>query len=172
MDGFGAKKHSWNQKALLCEWRECWAQQCNQRLMLLGIDARIDHRTLEAQGINLEPQSKIGAVVAKARMACFNAHQAIARDNGERILSDPMIAFHALTCQYSTFTGKNMARFINRHSGDAKQFQHVHAVLKGHAELVELGVDLVRVKTNKDDKVKWMYAGKHKGAYAEIDYAR
>ena len=140
-DGFGAKNRSWNQKALLCEWRESWAQYCNQKLMMLGIDARIDHRTLEAQGIKLEPQSKIGPVAASARMARFEAHQEIARQNGQRILSDPMIAFHALTCQQSTFTDNDIARFINRHTVDSEQFQHVHAVLKGHSELVELGTD-------------------------------
>lgn len=140
-DGFGAKNRSWNQKALLCEWRESWAQYCNDRLMMLGIDARIDHRTLEAQGIKLEPQSKIGPVAAKAKMARFEAHQEIARQNGERILSDPMIAFHALTCQHSTFTSSDIARFVNRHTVDAEQFQHVQAVLTGHSELVELGTD-------------------------------
>lgn len=36
----------------------------------------------------------------------------------------------------------------------------------------EKGVDMVRVKTNKDGKVRWSNAGKHKGAYAEIEYAK
>ena len=36
----------------------------------------------------------------------------------------------------------------------------------------ERGIDLVRVKTSSDDKVKWKTKGKHKGAYAEIEYAR
>lgn len=36
----------------------------------------------------------------------------------------------------------------------------------------ESGIDMVRVKTNKDKKVKWMSSGKHKGAYAEIEYAK
>ena len=42
-----------------------------QRLAELDIDARIDHRTLAAQGIDLEPQSKIGA--AASRMAASTA---------------------------------------------------------------------------------------------------
>lgn len=42
-------------------WRERWAELANERLAELDIDARIDHRSLEAQGIALEPQSQIGA---------------------------------------------------------------------------------------------------------------
>ena len=140
-DGFGAKNRSWNQKALLCEWRESWAHYCNQALMMHGIDARVDHRTLEAQGINLEPQSKIGPTAAKAKMARFRAHQELARRNGERILTDPFIAFHALTCQHSTFTDSDIARFVNRHTVDVEQFQHVHARLKAYPELVRIGED-------------------------------
>jgi len=140
-DGFGAKNRSWNQKALLCEWRESWAHYCNQALMMHGIDARIDHRTLDAQGINLEPQSKIGPSAAKSKMARFEAHQELARRNGDRILADPFIAFHALTCQHSTFTDSDIARFVNRHTVDVEQFQHVHAVLKAHPELVRIGED-------------------------------
>ena len=34
------------------------------------------------------------------------------------------------------------------------------------------GVDYVHVKTNKNDKVRWITKGKYKGAYAEIEYAR
>ena len=38
-----------------------WAEIANERLAELDIDARIDHRSLEAQGLTLEPQSQIGA---------------------------------------------------------------------------------------------------------------
>src|SRR3546814_10212168 len=55
-EGFGQKVREWNSTALLQEWREAWADHVNERLAELDIDARIDHRTLEAQGIDLEPQ--------------------------------------------------------------------------------------------------------------------
>ena len=60
-DGFGPKVRDWNRTELLEHWRERWAGFANARLAELDIDARIDHRSLEAQGIGLEPQDKIGA---------------------------------------------------------------------------------------------------------------
>ncbi|MFV3517204.1 MobA/MobL family protein, partial [Mycobacterium tuberculosis] len=66
-DGFGAKVRDWNRTDLLEHWREAWAAHVNTRLAELDIDASVDHRSLEAQGIALEPQGKIGP--AAARMA-------------------------------------------------------------------------------------------------------
>jgi len=59
-DGFGQKVRAWNDHENVEQWRERWADHVNQRLAELDIDARIDHRSLAAQGIDLEPQSKIG----------------------------------------------------------------------------------------------------------------
>lgn len=66
-EGFGPKVRDWNATAQLEHWREAWANHVNQRLAELDIDARVDHRTLAAQGIDLEPQHKIGP--AASRMA-------------------------------------------------------------------------------------------------------
>uniref|UniRef100_UPI0014300189 MobQ family relaxase n=1 Tax=Sphingomonas azotifigens TaxID=330920 RepID=UPI0014300189 len=66
-EGFGKKNRDWNRTDLLEKWRERWAGHVNARLAELDIDARVDHRSLEAQGIDLEPQHKIGP--AAARMA-------------------------------------------------------------------------------------------------------
>lgn len=51
-DGFSDKKNrTWNDKELLNTWREQWAAHANTALEAAGSDARIDHRTLEAQHI-------------------------------------------------------------------------------------------------------------------------
>ncbi|MCP4278797.1 MAG: MobA/MobL family protein [Alteromonas sp.] len=140
-DGFGSKVRAWNDKALLKEWRERWAEHVNLELARQGLDHRIDHRTLEAQGINLEAQSKIGAKAAERELARFEEHQALAKRNGERLLADPTIALMALTRQQSTFTHQDIARFVNRHTVDAVQFKAVHEKIKAHPELVLLGQD-------------------------------
>lgn len=140
-EGFGLKKIEWNQKALLEHWREAWANTCNRHLALHGHDVCIDHRTLEAQGINLEAQTKIGPKEAHARMVRFQEHQELARRNGERILNDPNIALHAITRQQSTFTHQDVARFVNRHTVDADQFEAVYQAVKHHDAIVSLGHD-------------------------------
>lgn len=107
--GFGAKERDWNRTELVEQWRERWAEHVNQRLAELDIDARIDHRTLEAQGIDLEPQDKIGP--AASRMAergleseRVEDHRAIAQRNGEKIIADPSVALNAITHQQATFS--------------------------------------------------------------------
>lgn len=62
-DGFGAKNRSWNDKALLLQWREAWAEHVNTALERAGHTVRIDHRTLAAQGIDRVPQIHLGAKV-------------------------------------------------------------------------------------------------------------
>src|SRR3546814_18603170 len=64
-DGFGAKVREWNKTALIEQWRERWADHVNRALAECDIDARIDHRSLEAQGIALEPQDKIGPAASR-----------------------------------------------------------------------------------------------------------
>ncbi len=44
--------------------RERWAVLANEKLLEHGIDARIDHRSLEAQGIEREPTTHLGPAVS------------------------------------------------------------------------------------------------------------
>jgi ATP-dependent exoDNAse (exonuclease V) alpha subunit len=44
--------------------RAQWAELTNERLQGLSLDARIDHRTLEAQGIEREPTTHVGPAVS------------------------------------------------------------------------------------------------------------
>lgn len=145
-DAFGAKVRDWNRTDLLGHWREAWAEHVNARLVELDIDARIDHRSLEAQGIELEPQHKIGP--AASRMAAqglaserLEEHHAIARANGERLLATPALAIDAITHSQATFTTRDLARFVHRHSDGKEQFDRVMAAVRASLELVKLGKD-------------------------------
>jgi Ti-type conjugative transfer relaxase TraA len=145
-EGFGPKVRDWNRTELLTRWREAWAEHVNDRLAELDIDARIDHRSLDAQGIDLEPQNKVGP--AASRMAAqgleserLEEHAEIARRNGARILADPAIALDAITHQQATFTARDLARFVHRHSDGKEQFDQVLSAVKRSPELVKLGCD-------------------------------
>jgi len=59
-DGFGEKARQWNDRKMVQDWRASWEKEVNQALELAGSKARIDHRTLEAQGINRAPQQHVG----------------------------------------------------------------------------------------------------------------
>ena len=139
--GFGQKNRSWNDVDLLKSWRASWADYCNRHLAMHGHDMRIDHRSYEEQGINLEPQTKIGAKAATHHVARSAMHKQIARENGERLLHDPEIALEAITRQQSTFIIDDIARFVNRHTDSREQFNQVFEKIKSSEQLVHLGID-------------------------------
>ena len=151
-NGFGPKVRDWNRTEMVERWRERWAELANERLSELDIDARIDHRSLEAQGIALEPQSQIGASAKRIEDRGIEGqeteadraemHREIARGNGARIIADPSVALDAITQQQSTFTKRDMAKFAHRHSDGLDQFNEVMGAMRSAPDLVELGKDI------------------------------
>jgi Ti-type conjugative transfer relaxase TraA len=145
-EGFGQKVREWNSTDLLKEWRGAWADHVNTRMAELGVEARVDHRTLEAQGIPLEPQHKIGAAGSRRAGAGEDAeraddHMRIARENGDKIIADPAIALNAITHSQATFTLRDIAQFAFRHSDGKDQFDEVMGAIRSSPELVALGKD-------------------------------
>jgi len=60
-EGFGLKNIAWDKKEMLAEWRENWANIANSHLENhTDSGEKIDHRTLEAQGIDREPTVHMG----------------------------------------------------------------------------------------------------------------
>src|SRR5579863_3527086 len=150
-NGFGPKVREWNRTEMVERWRERWATLANVRLAELDIDARIDHRSLEAQGIALEPQTQIGAPAKRIGVRGDEGesleadraemHREIARGNGARIIADPSLGLDAITQERSTFTQRDMAKFAHRHSDGIDQFNEVMGSMRSAPDLVELGRD-------------------------------
>jgi Ti-type conjugative transfer relaxase TraA len=145
-DGFGAKVRDWNKTELVQVWREHWADHVNERLASLDIDARIDHRSLADQGIDLEPQNKIGPAASRMEREGLEPeriaeHCDIARRNGEKIIAEPKIALDAITHQQATFTKRDLAMFIHRHSADKEQYDHAVSAVQSSPDMIELGRD-------------------------------
>jgi Ti-type conjugative transfer relaxase TraA len=145
-DGFGAKVREWNKAELVEQWRERWADHVNQRLAELDIDARVDHRSLEAQGIGLEPQDKIGPAASRIGGRGLEAerieeHRAIAQRNGERIIANPAVALDAITHSQATFTNRDLAIFVHRHSDGKEQFDAALSAVRGSPDFIALGKD-------------------------------
>ncbi|MBV9460901.1 MAG: MobA/MobL family protein, partial [Bradyrhizobium sp.] len=149
--GFGQKARDWNRTEMVERWRRRWAELANERLAELDLDARIDHRSFEHQGIALEPQSQIGAPAKRIEDRGLEnqgteadraeMHREIARGNGIRIIADPSAALDAITHQQSTFTQRDIARFAHRHSDGLDQFNEVVGAMRSAPDLVELGKD-------------------------------
>ncbi len=145
-EGFGKKNRDWNSTELLKDWREAWSAHVNERMAELGLEGRIDHRSYEAQGIELEPQHKIGPAASRRPEQGLEAeriedHTRIARENGAKIIANPNVALDAITRQQATFTTRDLATFAFRHSDGKEQFDQVMGAVRGSPELVALGKD-------------------------------
>ncbi len=145
-NGFGAKVRDWNRVEHLERWRESWATHANERLAELGIDVRIDHRTLKEQGIDLEPQDKIGPAASRMvddglELERIEHHRAVARENGDKIIANADLALDAITKQQATFTERDLAKFVHRHSDGLEQYNQVLGSVHSSPSLVRLGLD-------------------------------
>ncbi len=145
-DGFGAKVREWNRTSLVEQWREAWANHANARLAALDIDARIDHRSLEAQGIDLEPQDKIGPAASRRLERGESSeraddHRAVAARNGARIIAEPSIALDAITHNQATFTRRDLAVFVHRHSDGQAQYEDAMRAVRASPDFIPLGKD-------------------------------
>ena len=129
--------------------RERWAELANEHLAHAGLEIRIDHRTLEAQGIDLVPGRKLGLSLERQQSPNLPEHLAekvaeqrgIAAENGQRIIQDPNVALTAMTHSQATFTERDIARYLHTHTDGAEQFQSAYLKVTTSAELVTLGVD-------------------------------
>ena len=124
--GFGPKERGWNGKSALLNWRAAWAARANEHLARAGHAVRIDHRTLEAQQIELTPGRRIG--IGRARQAgALPAHlseriaeqQDITQRNGVAILEDPTVALRALTHQRPIFSRRELVEFLHSRTSGA-----------------------------------------------------
>ena len=145
-EGFGNKNRDWNSTELLKDWREAWSAHVNERMAELGLEGRIDHRSYQAQGIELEPQHKIGPAALRRPEQGLEAeriedHSRIARENGAKIIANPNVALDAITRQQATFTTRDLATFAFRHSDGKDQFDQVMGAVRRSPELVALGKD-------------------------------
>lgn len=140
--GFGKKNIEWNKRELLKEWRESWANLSNKHLALNGHDLKIDHRSLKEQGIELKPQNVELANDAKERLTEQRERQlSIMRENGERLLEKPEIALKAITQSQSTFTNRDIARYLHSRTADNEQFQAVFDKVKLREEIVKIAFE-------------------------------
>ena len=148
-NGFGLKERSWNQKSMLGQWRLGWADVANEHLARAGLSVRIDHRTLQAQGLDLIPGRKIGVSLERQQSnrlplkiaeRVAEQHQ-IAGENGSLIIADPNVAIKALTHYQATFTEHDIAKFLHTRTDSAEQFSEAYLKVTTSSELVLLGED-------------------------------
>jgi Ti-type conjugative transfer relaxase TraA len=148
-DGFArTKNRSWNDWDLKNNTRHAWELAANRALEAAGRIERIDMRSFEDRGIDLEPQPKRyrsegdAHLDGRERVLEQSAQvQVTARRNGERIIDRPEIVLELLESKQSVFTEHQLLRTINRYTADAEQFERARCAVFASSELVELASD-------------------------------
>ncbi|WP_306150230.1 MULTISPECIES: Ti-type conjugative transfer relaxase TraA [unclassified Roseibium] len=145
-------------KETLKIWRALWASHANKSLELAGHQARIDHRSYEAQGIDLQPTSKIGVqarnILTQAQAQGRDAgleraawHAQSRLENVKRITRRPEIVLDAITREKSVFETQDIAKYIHRYVDDPKRFQDLLARVLASPDVVTLAVETVDPET-------------------------
>ncbi|TQY06004.1 Ti-type conjugative transfer relaxase TraA [Rhizobium sp. rho-1.1] len=158
-DGLGEKSViEWENKKLLKERlpttamqmkevRVAWELVANEALERAGIDARIDHRSNAARGLELEPTRHVGVhatavqrqggVIERERMDAETA-----RLNAEIVQDKPEQIITLVSGERSVFTREDLARALHRYVHDDNEaFQAAFTRIMASPELVALRGD-------------------------------
>lgn len=124
--------------------RQAWEMHANEHLYRAGVDARIDHRSHQERGLELEPthhagvhasqMERRGLAVDRARIDA-----AAAARNAELIRQKPEQVLTLITNGQSVFDRHDIARTLHRYiGGDAQAFQNAFAQVMASPAIVEL----------------------------------
>ncbi len=127
-DGFGAKVRDWNSTELLKRLARGagrsmsthgWPSSTSTRG---SITAALKRRASTSSRSTRSARRRHGWRAAAWRPSGSTIMPRIARDNGERIIADPEVALDAITRKQATFTKRDLAMFVHRHSDGKEQF--------------------------------------------------
>lgn len=123
-----------------------WEDRANRHLALAGHDLRIDHRSHQACGLEIEPTQHMGVHATqmdRRGKSVVRARQdeQQAQRNARLIREKPAQALTLVTNEKSVFDRTDVARVIHRYVDDPDQFQRAFATAMASPALVELRPD-------------------------------
>ena len=155
-EGLGEKTHiEWKNVRLLNEGlpttqmqlrdiRQSWEQHANEHLAMAGLDVRIDHRSHQERGLELEPTEHMGVHAAQMQRRGLDVSRTrldaeAAQRNAELIREKPEQVLAIVTNEKSVFDRHDIARTLHRYINDDPQtFQNAFATVMASPALVEL----------------------------------
>lgn len=137
---FGPKERSWNSRDFVHETREMWAKAQNREFEQLGLDIRVDHRSLADQEIDREPEPKLGPHATEALRngepekadRVIQHHDAVMERNAERERLKEQrevidLALERMDRATGTREAEEMARLAQVHVQQMRQLQVMEA---------------------------------------------
>jgi len=146
-------------------FRDAWFERQNHHLAINGIALRVDGRSYEKQGIELQPTIHLGvgarAMDRKAqaesraleleRIALQEERRA---ENAGRIRQNPELVLDLITREKSVFDERDVAKVLHRYVDDVGLFQNLLArVLRSH-ELLRLERERISLSSGNREPAK------------------
>lgn len=140
--------------------RDGWFERQNHHLALAGIDLRIDGRSYEKQGIELEPTIHLGvgakAIERKAEsrgvrpeLERIELNEQRRSENARRILRNPGIVLDLITREKSVFDDRDVAKVLHRYVDDPGIFQQLLARILQSPETLRLQRETIEFATGQ-----------------------
>ena len=123
--------------------RQSWEQVANEHLAQAGLEERIDHRSHEERGIEIEPTEHMGVHATQMErrgrpVSRVRLDAEAARHNAELIREKPEQVLSIITGEKSVFDHRDVARALHRSIDGAEEFSTAFATVMGSPSLVEL----------------------------------
>jgi Ti-type conjugative transfer relaxase TraA len=147
--------------------RDGWFERLNHHLALGGIDLRVDGRSYEKQGIDIEPTIHLGvgakAIERKAEqqgirpeLERIELNEQRRSENTRRILRDPTIVLDLITREKSVFGERDVAKVLHRYVDDPAVFQQLMLKIILNPAVLRLQRDTIDFATG--DKLPARYS--------------
>lgn len=123
--------------------RQAWEISANRYLVRAGLDVRIDHRSHQERGLEIEPTGHMGVFASQMdrrglEVSRTRLDEKAARRNAELIRDKPEEVLSIITGEKSVFDRHDVARALHRYIDDVRGFQNAFAAVMASSALVEL----------------------------------
>ena len=120
--GGAGKDRYFSARKFVSDVRMSWADIANDYMQSLGLDARIDHRSYQKIGTEIQSQNFRADYISHDKYLINENIQAIKKQNGDTIIERPSEALKVLTSTQSVFTMNELERFLSAHTDGEAQF--------------------------------------------------
>lgn len=130
------------------EIRQSWEQVANERLAAAGHDVRIDHRSHQERGLEIEPTDHMGVFATQMERRGVEVSRTrldggAARRNADLIANKPEQILTLITGEKSVFDRHDVARALHRSIDQPDAFQAAFAKVMASDALVELQAERI-----------------------------
>jgi Ti-type conjugative transfer relaxase TraA len=120
-----------------------WEQRTNEHLARAGLDIRVDHRSHQERGLEIEPTQHMGVHATQMErrgkdVSRVRLDEEAARRNAALIRDKPDQVLTLITAEKSVFDRHDVARVLHRYVDGAEAFQAAFAKVMASPALVAL----------------------------------